>query len=83
MNNPKKILTDIEKVRKIIGVPLYEIVKHANVSKKTVDDIRGNKVMPRLDTLCEYCNYLGLDIKIVPRGELEYKEMTKGYIDLT
>jgi hypothetical protein len=70
MNNAKKILHEIEKVRAYVGVTQYEIIKNTSLTKMTVHGIKHAEAMPTLGILCEYCNYLGLDIKIVPRQEL-------------
>lgn len=71
MNNAKKILQEIEKIRSYVGVTQYEIIKNTSLTKMTVHGIKHAEIMPTLGVLCEYCNYLGLDIKIVPRQELQ------------
>lgn len=70
MNNGKKILLEIEKIRAYVGVTQYEIIKNTSLTKMTVHAIKHAEAMPTLGVLCEYCDYLGLDIKIVPRQEL-------------
>jgi DNA-binding XRE family transcriptional regulator len=70
MNNAKKILQEIEKVRAYVGVTQYEIIQNTSLTKMTVHGIKHVEISPTLGVLCEYCNYLGLDIKIVPRQEL-------------
>lgn len=70
MNDPRKILKEIESIRKVIGITQYELVENTSFTKGAIRSFSSGKHMPGLNVLCEVCDYMGLDIVISPRQKI-------------
>jgi len=64
MNQPKKILSEIEVIRTENNVSKHTIEKNTTLSKQTIYGISDGTRNVTINNLCEYCNIIGANIKI-------------------
>jgi len=61
---PKQVLFEIEEIRELAHVTQLEVFTNTSLTKITVHQLKHCIANPTLGTLCEYLDYLGLEIKI-------------------
>lgn len=71
MNDPIKILKQIEARRKSSGLSQYTMIQKTGLSKSAIKGFSSQKHLPTLGVLCAVCELLDLDIEITPRKKIE------------
>lgn len=82
MNDPKKLLKQIEDIRNTIGITQYELEKNTNFTKGAIRSFSDGRHMPGFNVVCEVCDYLGVDVILSPRQKI-VPDPKKRKIDLT